>query len=258
MRRRGFTLVELPVVSAVELPEVSMRKRTAFTLVELLVVIGVIVILMGMLLPALNRAREAAHRANCLSNLRQVHLAFTYYAAANHDQVPIGYRADLNEKQFNSMMYSGTKKTLVEFGWLWTGGFIKVPQVFYCPAENDPQNSFNTNLSPWPPQLGSTNNTYSGYGCRPEYALPDDVSTWTTLTLPRLFRFRNKAIFADLTSMPARLDTRHKTGVNVLYGNGSARWIARTNFNDDLTKCTALSPTFNPNQDNIWAAFDRE
>src|ERR1700759_5477456 len=103
MRRRGFTLVEPPAV--------SIGKRAAFTLVELLVVIGVIAVLMGMLLPALNRAREAARRANCLSNLRQVHLAFSYYAAANHDQVPLGCRLQSGTpppppfKQFNSMIY---------------------------------------------------------------------------------------------------------------------------------------------------------
>jgi prepilin-type N-terminal cleavage/methylation domain-containing protein len=237
-------------------------RRRGFTLVELLVVIGVIVVLMGMLLPALNRAREAARRANCLSNLRQVHLAFAYYAAANRDEVPLGCRLQTGQttpfKQFNSMIYSGTAKTIVEFGWLQVGGFMKIPQVFYCPAENDPQNSFNSTTNPFPPTVGSTTNCYAGYGCRPEYALPDDVTTWTNTTLPRFFRFRNEAIFADLTSISTRLDTRHKNGVNVLYGNGSAHWVARTAFNDDLMKCTSLSTTFNDNQDNIWAAFDRQ
>src|SRR3954447_22759717 len=59
------------------------RDGAAFTLVELLVVIGVIAVLIAMLLPALNGARQRAMATACLSNLRQLSQAFVTYNVDN-------------------------------------------------------------------------------------------------------------------------------------------------------------------------------
>jgi prepilin-type N-terminal cleavage/methylation domain-containing protein/prepilin-type processing-associated H-X9-DG protein len=62
--------------------------RTGFTLVELLVVIAVVAILAALLLPALSRAREAARRTACVSNLRQIILAAGMYVDEHEDTFP--------------------------------------------------------------------------------------------------------------------------------------------------------------------------
>ncbi|MBO5722796.1 MAG: DUF1559 domain-containing protein, partial [Lentisphaeria bacterium] len=62
-------------------------KPMGFTLIELLVVIAIIAILAAMLLPALSAARERARSASCLSNLKQISLAFVQYTG-DHNYFP--------------------------------------------------------------------------------------------------------------------------------------------------------------------------
>jgi prepilin-type N-terminal cleavage/methylation domain-containing protein len=244
-----------------------MRRRSvrAFTLVELLVVIGIIAVLVGILLPALNRAREAAQRTACLSNIRQVHTALALYAGAHKDAIPIGYWSSY--KQQNYMAWRLGQTSPIMFGLLNRARTMKDFKVFFCQSNTDQSLFYDTSQNPWPlPEEGTTApavNIRVGYASRAVISWPNTgyPATSASNPFPRLSKMKNRAILADVTSSPSSLLQRHKKGSNVLYAHGGAKWVPLDAFDQSLNLCNSdfsINTTqSNDEQDKIWEIWDR-
>lgn len=224
---------------------------TGFTLVELLVVVAVIALLMGVLLPALSSARDAGRLTACRSNLRQVHQMTAVYALEYDGRLPLGYRG--GRMQWNTMVYSGFGDgTFVLFGRLDRAGLLESPEVLYCPAETAPEQAFDTDDNPWPPGTPGIN-VQGGYASAP-------LVDWAFDEFPpRMIRtddlLTSDPLLADGVGLPARLDSRHVTGVNVLRADGAVAWVDRGVFDEPLSRCVGLDPSNNPDQARVWRAL---
>lgn len=113
------------------------RSRTGFTLVELLVMIGIIGALIAILVPAVFAARSQARCAKCLSNIRQLGLDLRLYATDNHDNYPI------NVTLPSPAHWSDPERI---------GRYLPLPRtamsssIFWCPADADAQRSYAMNI----------------------------------------------------------------------------------------------------------------
>jgi prepilin-type N-terminal cleavage/methylation domain-containing protein/prepilin-type processing-associated H-X9-DG protein len=146
------------------------RDWKGFTLIELLVVIAIIAILAAMLLPALAKAKEAANKAKCSSNMRQLGFGFTYFAGDNGETYPPAAcdGADNTQYTWDTAIHSyigGNAK--LDKGTLQIGALDQTltPPIERCPADIGP-NSY------W--VAGSTlgRRTYAMNAIGPNYSAP--------------------------------------------------------------------------------------
>jgi prepilin-type N-terminal cleavage/methylation domain-containing protein/prepilin-type processing-associated H-X9-DG protein len=245
------------------------RRRSGFTLVELLVVIGIIAILVAILLPAMSRAMASARSIRCQGNLRQIGVGYSFYRNEYNNWLPpvnsfIAYNADGTSKVYGVYNAIGPYLGRKEWGGISepagsTEGYIKFDSywgsqkgtkftgtVFYCPdsKEDIPQ--------PW-------------YGVTYGESLYNQKPNGTAMTgggNPKAWSFpRNgnqirdpssKIFFADANSwhldsianvgISSNFDlSRHLGGTNILFVDGHVQNFKRNQVISDITRDPASS-----------------
>lgn len=141
--------------------QIRKRATRGFTLIELLVVIAIIAILAAMLLPALSRAKLKATEAVCLSNQRQLALAFTMYTSDNHDHIvemnpeanPQAWRWATGDTKIKTAMFSFislrgrakyTKEMQLSFQYGALYRYAPNPAIIHCPGDVRSRNTGST------------------------------------------------------------------------------------------------------------------
>jgi len=225
------------------------HRRTAFTLLEILVVMGVIGVLLGILVPSLTRARSVAKRAACSSNLRHVGIAVHCYAQQFNGSIPYGPKAPPALTAGNFYPATGTPTSLISLlngepvgaGLLLDDYLSNTPQALFCPATDQPVDT-GAELEKVGRSQAQASYYYrhasvarrfdpAGGVPRPEHVRLDDLGRnrkgkpMRVLALDTQFDVSSE--FAAFGVVPR---THHgRRGVNTLYSDGSVGWHANEN-----------------------------
>jgi prepilin-type N-terminal cleavage/methylation domain-containing protein/prepilin-type processing-associated H-X9-DG protein len=182
--------------------------HAAFTLVELLVVIGIIAVLIGILLPVLSKAREHSNKTACLANLRSLGQAMRLYAGDFRDRLPNTNPPGTSDQAAATIQIDYVMVKLREV-------HAKANGVFHCPSDKDSVPNQITNAT-----VGFADSARISYDFYSLYWVPEKG--------PKLTKIKDAPLAWDLKGAdPTPNDYQNHglaKGGNVVFADGHAEW----------------------------------
>jgi len=198
--------------------------RGGFSLIDLIVSMGIVLVLIGLLMPSLRMMRETANRVVCASNARQIGYGVALYAEDHHDALPPSVflgsgKAPSGRSPSDTIFlrHEGGMDALKSGGWdglgfLYCHDYLRAPLVFYCPSHTG-NHEFEVYEESW---LAATGKIAGNYQYRGEG--PNGEKYLSQIRPP------SAALVSDL--LVSLEDYSHKVGSNVLRADISVFWFA--------------------------------